>query len=135
MPELPEVETIKNELAPHTVGHRITGITLFWDRMVRYPSAEEFCSRLSGQEISGVARRGKYLIINLSSGEKLIIHLKMTGSLLLKPAIAEPAKYIRAVIHLDNETGLFFRDPRKFGAMWLVEDENTVVCKLGPEPL
>ncbi len=135
MPELPEVETIKNELAPHVIGHRITGITLFWNRIVRQPSAEEFCSRLTGQEISGAARRGKYLILSLTNSEVLIIHLKMSGSLLLKPASAEPGKFIRAIIYLDKEMGLYFRDPRKFGAMWLVEDRNTIVGKLGPEPL
>ena len=135
MPELPEVETIKNELLPHIVGHRITSITLFWDGIVRQPSAEEFCSRLIGQEITGVARRGKYLIFSLTSNEALIIHLKMTGSLLLKSASAEPNKFVRAILHLDKETGLYFRDPRKLGVMWLVDDKNAIVGKLGPEPL
>ena len=135
MPELPEVETIKNELLPHVAGHRITGVTLFWDGIVRQPSVEEFCSHLTGQRITGIARRGKYLIHSLTSHQVLIIHLKMTGSLLLKPASAEPDKYARAVIYLDNETQIQFRDPRKFGAMWLVEDKNTIIGKLGPEPL
>jgi len=135
MPELPEVETIKNELLPHIVGHRITSITLFWDGIVRQPSAEEFCSRLIGQEITAVARRGKYLIFSLTSSEVLIIHLKMTGSLLIKPASAEPDKFIRAILYLDGETALHFRDPRKFGVMWLVKDKKDVVSKLGPEPL
>ncbi len=135
MPELPEVETIKNELLPHIVDHCVTGIALSWDGIVRQPSIEEFCSRLIGQKITGVARRGKYLIFNLSSNEVLIIHLKMSGSLLLKPASAEPAKFTRAILYLDKETELHFRDPRKFGAMWLVEDKNTIVGKLGPEPL
>jgi formamidopyrimidine-DNA glycosylase len=135
VPELPEVETIKNELLPHLVGHRVTGVTLFWDGIVRQPTAEEFCLRLMGQGITGVARRGKYLIFSLTSGEKLIIHLRMTGSLLLKPASAEPDKFIRAILHLDKETGLYFRDPRKLGVMWLVEDSNSIVGKLGPEPL
>ena len=135
MPELPEVETIKNELLPHIVGHRITGITLLWDGIVRQPSVEEFCSRLIGQRITEVARRGKYLILGLTSSEVLIIHLKMTGSLLLKSASAEPDKYTRAILHLDKETQLHFRDPRKLGVMWLVEDKNGIVGKLGPEPL
>ena len=64
MPELPEVETVKNELAPHVVGHAITGVTLIWEGIVRSPSPPEFCSRLIGQKISGVSRRGKYLILN-----------------------------------------------------------------------
>ncbi|MAF85525.1 MAG: DNA-formamidopyrimidine glycosylase [Dehalococcoidales bacterium] len=135
MPELPEVETVKNELLPHIVGQQITGVTPLWERIVRQPSVEEFCSRLVGQRITGAARRGKYLILSLISHQVLIIHLKMTGSLLLKPASAEPDKYTRAIIYLDNETQIQFRDPRKFGAMWLVEDKNTVIGKLGPEPL
>ena len=135
MPELPEVETTKNELVPHIIGHRITGVTLFWDGVVRQPAVEEFCLRLMGQEITGVARRGKYLILSLSSGEALIIHLKMSGSLLIKPASAQPDKYTRAILYLSNENQLQFRDPRKLGAIWLVEDKNTVIGKLGPEPL
>jgi formamidopyrimidine-DNA glycosylase len=131
MPELPEVETIKNELIPHVVGHKITGVTLFDKKLVHQPSAEEFCSRLTGQKITGVERRGKYLIFSLASGEALIVHLKMSGSLLLKP----PDRFTRAIIHLDGGTELYFRDPRKFGAMWLVANKNTVIGKLGPEPL
>ena len=135
MPELPEVETIKNELLPHIVGRRVTGVTLLWEGIVRQPSVEEFFSRLIGQRLTGLTRRGKYLIFSLSSSEVLIIHLKMTGSLLLKPASAEPDKFVRAVIHLDKETEIHFRDPRKLGVMWLVEDADSVVGKLGPEPL
>jgi len=131
MPELPEVETIKNELAPHIIGHTITGITLFDERILRQPPVEEFNSRLIGQAITGLGRRGKYLFFSLTSGQTLVIHLKMTGSLWLTP----PDRFTRAVIHLDGDTKIYFRDPRKFGAMWLVEDKDTVTDKLGPEPL
>jgi formamidopyrimidine-DNA glycosylase len=131
MPELPEVETIKNELTPHLIGRTITAITLFDDRIVRQPPPKEFSARLIGQKITGIGRRGKYLIFGLSSGESLIIHLKMTGSLWLKP----PEKFTRAIIHLDYGTKVYFRDPRKFGVMWLVADKNTVGERLGPEPL
>ncbi len=135
MPELPEVETIKNELLPHIVGRKITGVTLLWEGIVRQPSAKEFCARLIGQRITGVARRGKYLIVSLSSGDLLIIHLKMSGSLLIGQDSSEPPKYTRATIHLDKGTNVFFRDPRKFGSMKLVKDENSIINKLGPEPL
>jgi len=135
MPELPEVETIRNELLPYLIGHPVTGVTLLWEGIVRQPSAEEFRSRLTGQRITDVKRRGKYLILGLTSGEALIIHLRMTGSLLLKPTSSEPNKFIRAILHLDGETELYFRDPRKLGAMWLVEDKNSIIGKLGPEPL
>jgi formamidopyrimidine-DNA glycosylase len=135
MPELPEVETIKNELLSCVVGRRIIGVTLFWDGIVRYPSVEEFCSCLVGREISQLSRRGKYLIFSLADSEVLIIHLKMTGSLLIKSIMTEPDRFIRAILHLDGGTEVHFRDPRKFGVMWLVEDRNAVVGKLGPEPL
>ena len=135
MPELPEVETIKNELAPYLVGHQISGVTLFWAGMVRQPSVEEFCSRLVGQGILGLKRRGKYLIFSLTGREALIIHLKMSGSLLVKPASAQPEKYVRAILHLDNGVAVHFRDPRKFGVMWLVDDASSVTSKLGPETL
>ena len=135
MPELPEVETVKNELLPHVVGHRITGVTLIWEGIVKEPSAQEFRSRIVGQEITGITRRGKYLIVGLNSGDLLIIHLKMTGSLLINQDSSEPPKYTRALIHLDKGTNIFFRDPRKFGVMRLVKDENSIVGKLGPEPL
>jgi formamidopyrimidine-DNA glycosylase len=135
MPELPEVETIKNELTPLVIGRRITGITLGWEGIVKKPSLAEFCSRLTGQVITGIRRRGKYLIFSLESGEALIIHLKMTGSLLLNHASDEPARHVRAVLHLDDGTEIRFRDPRKFGAMWLTEDAESVVARLGPEPL
>jgi formamidopyrimidine-DNA glycosylase len=131
MPELPEVETIKNELAPYVIGRSVSGLSLFWEGIVRQASPEEFCARLIGQKITGLGRRGKYLIFSLSSGQALIIHLKMTGSLWLK----EPGKFVRAVIHLDDGGNIYFRDPRKFGIMWLVDDKESVARKLGPEAL
>ncbi|MBI2832386.1 MAG: bifunctional DNA-formamidopyrimidine glycosylase/DNA-(apurinic or apyrimidinic site) lyase [Chloroflexi bacterium] len=134
MPELPEVETIKNELIPHVVGRRITGVNLYWENMVLVPSASELRARLTGQKIVSVSRRGKLLIFGLASGESSIIHLRMTGSLLIMPALAEPEKHVRAVFKLDNGTAIHFYDPRKFGKMWLVRDVESVIGKLGMEP-
>ena len=135
MPELPEVETVKNELTPHILGRRITGITLPWEGIVKQLTIGEFRSRISGRKITGISRHGKYLIFSLDSDDSLVIHLKMTGSLLTGQDSSEPPQYTRAIIHLDGETSIFFRDPRKFGAMWLIKDQNTIVNKLGPEPL
>jgi formamidopyrimidine-DNA glycosylase len=134
MPELPEVETVKNELMPHVIGQCITGVTLFWEGIVRQPSVEEFRSRLIGQRIVGLSRRGKYLIFSLTSDEVLVMHLKMTGSLLLKPVSAQTERFIRAIVHLDDAS-LYFRDPRKFGRIWLVADAADVTGRLGPDPL
>jgi len=135
MPELPEVETVKNELLPYVIGRRVTGVTLLWEGIVKEPPVEEFCSRIVGQEITGVDRRGKYLIVSLSSGDLLIVHLKMTGSLLVNRDSSEPPPHTRAIIHLDEGTVVFFRDPRKFGLMRLVRDRSGIDGKLGPEPL
>jgi formamidopyrimidine-DNA glycosylase len=135
MPELPEVETIKNCLRPQVVGRRLTGATLHWPRVVRQPSPEEFCRRLAGQTIEDVGRRGKYLIFHLTGRERLIVHLKMTGVLLIQPSTAPLDPHTRAILHLDDGADIRFCDQRKFGAMWLVENELAVVGKLGPEPL
>jgi len=133
MPELPEVETVKNELMPYVCGREITGVTLLWEGMVRQPAVKEFCSRLSGQKITGLSRRGKYLFFELSSGEVLVIHLRMSGSLLLSDK--SDGRFTRAIIHMNDGTELYFRDPRKFGVMWLAGDKSAVDSKLGPEPL
>jgi formamidopyrimidine-DNA glycosylase len=135
MPELPEVETVKNELTPAVTGRQITGVTVLWNRMVRIPSAEQFRTGLKGRKIEGLRRRGKFLIFNLNNGRDLILHLGMTGSLLVKPAAEKPDKFARAIFELDNRTVIQFRDARKFGKMWLVDDAAAVVKKLGPEPL
>ena len=136
MPEMPEVETIKNELLPHIIGRQITGVTLLWGRILRQPHLDEFRSRIIWRRITGTSRRGKYLILNLDSSDQLILHLKMSGSLLIKlESVKSDDKYTRAVFHLDNETAIHFRDPRKFGVIWLVKDEEEVVGELGPEPL
>ncbi|MFC2011466.1 DNA-formamidopyrimidine glycosylase [Chloroflexota bacterium] len=135
MPELPEVETVKNELLPYVIGRQITGVTLVWEGIVKESSVEEFRSRIIGQEITGIARRGKYLIIGLSSDDLLIIHLKMTGALLIGEDSSGVPKYTRAIIHLDKDINIFFRDPRKFGVMRWLKDTSSIESKLGPEPL
>ncbi|MBN1643969.1 MAG: DNA-formamidopyrimidine glycosylase [Dehalococcoidales bacterium] len=134
MPELPEVETVKNELSPHIIGRRITGVELLWEGIVKGPSPEEFCKRIVGQRIIALTRLGKYLIARLSTGNKLIIHLKMTGSLLLGKEGDGVPKFTRAVISLDDGQRIFFRDPRKFGVLKLVNDTAEIERKLGPEP-
>lgn len=134
MPELPEVETVKNELSPHIVGRKITDVVLLWPGLVKEPSAEEFRKRLTGQKITGISRRGKYMPVSLSSGESLIMHLKMTGSLLVQEASDEEPRFARAILRLDNGTDVVFRDPRKFGVLRLVKDADSVIGKLGVEP-
>jgi formamidopyrimidine-DNA glycosylase len=133
MPELPEVETIKNELVPWVVGQSFTQVTILDTKLVCGCSAEEVGRGLIGQKVESLERRGKYLIFHLSNGKSLIMHLRMTGSLLLNPKGV--SRYTRAVFRLSNEHRLVFSDRRRLGLIWLVDDANTIVCKLGPEPL
>ncbi|MBN1693200.1 MAG: bifunctional DNA-formamidopyrimidine glycosylase/DNA-(apurinic or apyrimidinic site) lyase [Dehalococcoidales bacterium] len=132
MPELPEVETIKNELLPYVIGRTIQSIDISWDGMVKYPPVEEFCSQVVGQKIAGLARRGKYLFFHLSGDNVLVMHMKMTGSLLVNPS---DTRFTRAVLHLDKGIDVHFWDPRKFGKLWLEKHSSTVINQLGPEPL
>jgi len=133
MPELPEVETIKNELSPWVVGQSFTQVTILDTELVCGGSAEEVRRGLIGQKVESLERRGKYLIFHLSNGRSLIIHLRMTGVLLLNPGGVD--RYARAVFHFSNGHHLVFSDLRRLGLIWLVDDAETVVGKLGPEPL
>jgi formamidopyrimidine-DNA glycosylase len=133
MPELPEVETIKNELSPWVVGQSFTQVDIVDARLVTGSSVEKVRHGLLGQKVESLERRGKYLIFHLSSGRSLIMHLRMTGSLLLNPG--EVNRYARAVFVLSNGQRLVFADRRRLGVMWLVDDAGAVVGKLGPEPL
>ena len=133
MPELPEVETIKNELAPWVVGQSFTKVAILDSELVCGGSAEEVRREVIGQKVKSLERRGKYLIFHLSNSRSLIIHLRMTGSLLLDPT--EVDRYARVVFHLSNGHCFVFNDRRRLGKIWLVDDADTVVCKLGPEPL
>ena len=133
MPELPEVETIKNELSPWVVGQSFTQVAILDTELVCGGSVEEVRRGLIGQKVESLERRGKYLIFHLSNGRSLIMHLRMTGSLLLNPRGAD--RHARAVFHFSNGHRLVFNDRRRLGLIWLVEDASTVVGKLGPEPL
>ncbi|MFC2040504.1 DNA-formamidopyrimidine glycosylase [Chloroflexota bacterium] len=134
MPELPEVETVKNELEPHIVGKKIADITLFWEKMTKDLPPAEFFKKTVGRRVTGLSRRGKYLFFELDSGGYMVAHLKMTGSLLFDPRNFD-GKYVRAVILFDNGSRLYFCDPRKFGRLWYVDDKAEIEQKLGPEPL
>ena len=133
MPELPEVETVKNEIAPHILGRTVTGVTLPWSGIVRGPAPDEFIRRITGKIIKSINRHGKYLLLTLTHGEFLVIHLKMTGALIT--GNSELPKHTRAIIHLDNGQNIYFRDPRKFGVLKLIKDPSEIYHKLGPEPL
>ena len=140
MPELPEVETIARNLrqeglqAPSIIGRAITGVKLLWARTLATPAPEQFASRILGQVIKGVNRRGKFLLIQLSR-DWLIFHLRMSGDLSVRPAETALAPHDRLVLYLDRSLLLAFNDARKFGRAWLVSDPATILQNLGPEPL
>ncbi len=135
MPELPEVETIKNELTPVAAGRTITRIEFFWDKTLRGSTQDEIDRLVSGRRITAMSRRGKYLLFNLDNGLVLAVHLKMTGSLLVKSDTDEPQKHTRAIIYLSGGHRLFFNDPRKFGRFQLLKPGDNPLGDLGVEPL
>jgi formamidopyrimidine-DNA glycosylase len=93
MPELPEVETIKNEIFSKLIGKHIKEVVLLWDGIVKLPSPEEFKSKLAGRKIRDLNRRGKYLLVSLNYADTLIIHLKMSGSLLISNPQSIPVPF------------------------------------------
>lgn len=134
MPELPEVETVVRGLRGPLVGRTFTGVTVTWPNSIKTP-IPELLARLPGQRIEAISRRGKYLQFHLSGGDTLLLHLKMSGDLLVEPAAEARHPHVRTVFGLDNRHELRFKDPRKFGRVYLVDDPRQVVGKLGPEPL
>lgn len=136
MPELPEVQTVVNDLlAAGIVGATLARADVFWPRSVAMPSAEEFCQRLAGQTIADIWRRAKYIIIDFASGEHLLIHLRMSGRLHFADPAEPRTKHEHIVLDLDRGRQLRFHDPRKFGRMYLARTVDDVVGKLGVEPL
>lgn len=135
MPELPEVETIKNDLRPVLAGHTIVGATVDWDGCIDRPSVEELGRQIAGRRIEDVQRRGKFLILALSGGKALLVHLRMTGRLLVEKAAAPRQVHTRLSLALDNGYELRFVNMRKFGRVYLVDDPQEVLAGLGPEPL
>jgi formamidopyrimidine-DNA glycosylase len=134
MPELPEVETIVRGLREPLIGRTFTGVTITWPNSIKTP-VSELESRLPGQRIKAITRRGKYLQFHLSGGDTLLIHLKMSGDLLVEPEDEPAHPHVRTIFSLDNKHQLRFKDTRKFGRVYLVDDPDKVVGKLGPEPL
>lgn len=125
MPELPEVETIRLGLDPHVRSRRITGARVLRDRAVRrQPGGEgEFADRLVGRTITGTGRRGKFLWLSLDDESTLLIHLGMSGQLIIPGPDTPPSPHVRAVVELDGRT-LQFRDQRTFGWVWACDADS-----------
>jgi formamidopyrimidine-DNA glycosylase len=143
MPELPEVETIRQSLRrggaanPPILGYTFTSAQVFWERSLATPDVAEFQSRIRNQWVVEIGRRGKFLDFQLSQ-DHLLIHLRMSGDLLIEPLNAPINPHHRVIFDLaskEENLRLAFNDPRKFGRIWLLSDPNLVLGSLGPEPL
>ena len=139
MPELPEVETVSRSLARELAGRRITSlVAVTWPRTIAEPAVEELGERLRERAILGVERRAKYVLIRLDEDETIVVHLRMTGQLLVVDAATPSDRHTHVAVALDDGRELRFHDPRKFGRWWLLNGpalEETLERKLGPEPL
>lgn len=135
MPELPEVETVVRGLRASLVGSSIVGAEVGWARSVVPPNPTAFAHRLTGQAVNDVERRGKWVVIALSGGDTLLVHLRMSGRLVLEPRDVETDRHARVSLALNDGRRLCFCDQRKFGRMVLTSDSQTVLGDLGPEPL
>ena len=150
MPELPEIETIKRVIEPQIQGLMIDKVNVKRPEVVAYPAADKFCGLLTGQTISHMTRRGKFLVIHLNSNDRIILHLRMTGCLLLTPADYPEEKHTHITFSLNDGTEkgqsnehpcsleLRFSDTRRFGRLWLLKngeaDTYSGIEKLGAEP-
>jgi formamidopyrimidine-DNA glycosylase len=140
MPELPEVETVRCRLAPLLEGRRFDRVRIGDPRLTRPLDREEVARKLEGEIVDQLDRRGKYLIVRFRSGRALLIHLRMTGSLLhTPPGMPLPEDpYRRAVVTLDDGSDVAYRDVRRFGTWLLLEPEEVesyVDTRVGREPL
>jgi formamidopyrimidine-DNA glycosylase len=138
MPELPEIETIKRILKPQLLGRTIVNLTMNRLDIIAHPLPEEFKSGLTGVCIENMGRRGKFLSISFNGGKTLLLHLRMTGQLLVTPEGFPVEKHTHIVFNLDDGNELRFIDTRRFGRIWLFEngesDTYSGIQKLGPEP-
>ncbi|MBI2855537.1 MAG: formamidopyrimidine-DNA glycosylase [Chloroflexi bacterium] len=135
MPELPDVEAMRRYLlSQDIVGSSITGTDLYWPSAIKAPSPERFVAGLVAQRVASLERRGKFLLFGLD-GQTLVLHLRMTGSLVMAPEEEPYHRFVRNVLLLDSGKAMWFVDPRKLGMMWLVKDVAPVIGHLGPEPL
>lgn len=139
MPELPEVETVMRGLMPALEGEVLTRVVQR-SPALRIPFPPRFAKRLTGQTVTGMRRRAKYILADVMSGETLVIHLGMTGRMLISPAdgAPQPAKHDHVVFHT-AKAQVIFHDPRRFGLMTLVKTDqletHPLFAGLGPEPL
>ena len=115
MPELPEVETIRRVLEPQIKGLTVTAVTVNRLEVIGHPTVDEFFQILTGQTMETMTRRGKFLSVLLNSGDYFVLHLRMTGCLLLTPADYPAEKHTHIVFHLSSGHELRFLIPAILG--------------------
>ena len=139
MPELPEVESVRRQLAPALEGRCLTRVEITDPRLTRPLDPVEVAAELQGERVTLVDRRGKYLIVRFDSGRALLVHLRMTGSFLYAPAgTLRDDPHRRAVVRLDDGSDVAYRDVRRFGTWLLLEPSEVdtyIETKVGREPL
>jgi formamidopyrimidine-DNA glycosylase len=142
VPELPEVETVRRGLIAFIVGRRIERVEVGRERTVRRTSREALIDGLTGATIMSISRRGKYIICSLDTGDALMIHLRMSGRVLVSRAGAPRPNHTHVVLHLagDPPEEVWFIDPRTFGEMVVFDPERTAVevpelAKMGVDPI
>ncbi len=139
MPELPEVETVVRRIEPHLVGRRILFADIRWARTIALPTPKKFKEQIIGRRVLSVSRRAKFIVAQLDQHYNLLIHLRMSGDLNVKKGKIIAEKHDRLLFALRGKGGeesyLAFNDTRKFGRVWLTDEAEKVLGKLGPEPL
>jgi formamidopyrimidine-DNA glycosylase len=149
MPELPEVETVARGLDRHVRGERISAVEVFRNDSIGYPDVSRFKRSLPGHSFEAAGRRGKYILAELSSDARLVVHLRMSGRLILKDRPVKGARlkelvekaFLRVRIVFESGRELHFEDMRVFGRLWYVGPKERVekiipgLAALGVEPL
>lgn len=142
MPELPEVETIRRDLEKEVVGRRVKTVEVLGMRSIRrHRTRKDFAGRIEGRKITGIDRRGKYLLVRLEGGEVLVIHLGMSGQLLWSKGGREPReKHTHVVLVFTPGGELRFVDPRTFGELFVTTADDLLaevpeLAHLGFDPL
>jgi formamidopyrimidine-DNA glycosylase len=140
MPELPEVETVRRGLEQHLVGRRIVSVDVGRERTVRRTSREALIAGLTDTTVESAQRRGKYLLLPLDSGDTMMIHLRMSGQVLLAVAGSAQPAHTHVVMHLDDGHEAWFVDPRTFGEVVVfdpdhIETELPELAAMGVDPI
>jgi formamidopyrimidine-DNA glycosylase len=139
MPELPEVAITVARLRERALGRAILSVEAPDARVLQGGPAEEWRARLAGQRITGLGRKGKYFWLELSDGQALVAHLRMTGKMVVREAGEEPLSYVRFCAGLDGNRALVFADARRFGRLWLAapgeRERMPELARLGPDAL